>query len=215
MGNRVTSSLKAARQAGDASLVGNAYAFLSYQRTALGHDGVDLAQASCEVARDPHVPAPVRTLLHERAAWAHASVGDAASAEHALARAEEAVREADPADSPDWAAWVDHAEVQIMTGRVWAVLHKPLRAVPVLERALAGFDEAHARDKALYLSWLADAYLDAGEVEQAATITRRCVDLAADVASVRPRLRTAALCERLRPHRALASVAETLELASC
>ena len=46
-----------------------------------------------------------------------------------------------------------------------------MRAVPVLESALARYDDSHARDKALYLSWLADAYLDAGEVERAAAVT--------------------------------------------
>jgi hypothetical protein len=35
--------------------------------------------------------------------------------------------------------------------------------------------------------------------------------LSSDVASVRPRLRTAALCKRLEPHRSLPAVAETLE----
>jgi hypothetical protein len=37
----------------------------------------------------------------------------------------------------------------------------------VLEAALTRYDDTHARDKSLYLSWLADSYLTAGEVEQA------------------------------------------------
>lgn len=36
-----------------------------------------------------------------------------------------------------------------------------LGAVPVLENALSGFNDAYARDKSLYLWWLADAYLNA------------------------------------------------------
>lgn len=55
-----------------------------------------------------------------------------------------------------------------MTGRCWAGLGRPLRAVPLLEDVLEGFDDAHARDKALYSCWLADAYVTAGEPEEAA-----------------------------------------------
>ncbi|KOV57708.1 hypothetical protein ADK64_38210 [Streptomyces sp. MMG1121] len=44
--------------------------------------------------------------------------------------------------------------------------------------ALAEYDDAHARDKSLYLSWLAGAYPPrGGEVEQAATVTARTLDL--------------------------------------
>lgn len=58
-----------------------------------------------------------------------------------------------------------------MTGRCWAEPHQPLRAIPALEDALARYDDTRARDRALYLSWLAAAYLDAGEVEHATAIT--------------------------------------------
>ncbi|MGA5703402.1 hypothetical protein [Peterkaempfera bronchialis] len=100
-----------------------------------------------------------------------------------------------------------------MTGRCWTELRRPLRAVPVLEQVLAGFDDAHARDKALYLSWLADSYLAAGEIEQAAAITGRVLDLSAGVASVRPRQRVTPVLQRLAAHRELPQVAEVLEKA--
>lgn len=64
--------------------------------------------------------------------------------------------------TPDYAAWIDATELDIMTGRCWSELRRPLRAVPVLERALAGYSDAHARDKALYSSWLAESFIDAG-----------------------------------------------------
>ncbi|GAB3012470.1 hypothetical protein GCM10023080_094150 [Streptomyces pseudoechinosporeus] len=58
------------------------------------------------------------------------------------------------APQPDWVTWVDEIELQIMTGRCWTELRC---AVPVSETALARYDDAHARDKSLYLSWLADS----------------------------------------------------------
>ena len=100
-----------------------------------------------------------------------------------------------------------------MTGRCWTELRRPLRAVPVLEQALAGFDNTHARDKALYLCWLADAYLSAGEIEQAATIAAQIIDLSTDVASVRPRQRLAPILRTLATHTNLPNVRDVLEAA--
>jgi hypothetical protein len=103
--------------------------------------------------------------------------------------------------------------MQIMAGRCWTELHRPLRAVPILETVLAGYDGTHARDKALYLTWLATAYLDAGELEQAATTTGPALDLATGVASVRPAARIDKLLRRLQPYQAVSSVRELLERA--
>jgi hypothetical protein len=61
-----------------------------------------------------------------------------------------------------------------------------LRAIGPLEATIGDFSDRHVRDKALYSSWLAEAYLLAGEVEQAADLTARSLDLVADTASVRP-----------------------------
>lgn len=115
---------------------------------------------------------------------------------------------------PDWVSWVDRNELQIMTGRCWTELRRPLRAVPVLEAALASYDDSHARDKALYLSWLADSYLVAGEVEQAVATADRALDLANGIASVRPRARLAPFLQRLGDHRGIATVDAVLEKAA-
>ncbi|MFZ3595833.1 XRE family transcriptional regulator [Streptomyces sp. BH104] len=203
----------AATEAGDTALAGNALAFLAYQ--AVSGDrraGIEIAARSCETA-GPEAAPGVRALLCERLAWAHAVAGDPDETERALAAAESALTEAADAPQPDWAAWVDRTELQIMAGRCWTELRRPLRAVPVLEAGLASYDDAHARDKSLYLSWLADSYLNAGEVEQAATVTDRSLDLSAGVASVRPRKRLAPVLRRLDEHRSLPTVARVLEKA--
>ncbi|MEU0374688.1 hypothetical protein ABZ070_31655 [Streptomyces sp. NPDC006283] len=83
--------------------------------------------------------------------------------------------------------------------------------MPVLESALAGFDDSHARDKALYLTWLADSYMTAGEVEQAAKVTCRALDLTNGVASVRPRRRLQPVLERLAAHRGVTAADEALD----
>jgi tetratricopeptide (TPR) repeat protein len=209
-------SQKAATDAGDAALAGNALAFLAYQglrgdRNAR-QDAVQTAARSCATAGPDAAPG-VRALLYERLAWAHAVAGNADETERALEAARAALGEVDGTPQPDWAAWVDETELQIMSGRCWTELRRPLRAVPVLESALARFSDSHARDKALYLSWLADSYLTAGEVEQAAAVTGRVLDLSSGVASVRPRERLAPVLQRLGEHQALPAVVDVLEQA--
>jgi tetratricopeptide (TPR) repeat protein len=203
----------AASQANDVSLAGNALAFLAYQR--INDDkaaALATAVESCRTA-GPDAPGGVRALLHERLAWAYAVAGNAAETERALAAAQEALSQRSKQPQPDWTTWVDQNELQIMTGRCWTELRRPLRAVPVLEQVLAGFDDAHARDKALYLCWLADAYLCAGEIEQAAQVAHRVIDLSAGVASVRPRQRLAPVLNGLAAHRTVPAVREALEAA--
>ncbi|MEU1265558.1 helix-turn-helix transcriptional regulator [Streptomyces cellulosae] len=205
-------SMAAAHEAGDSSLLGNAYAFLAYQ-TADRAQAAEMAARSCATINDG-TPAGVRALLHERKAWACAIAGQPAETERALEAARTALAEQqDGEEQPDWAAWVDETELDIMTGRCWTELRRPLRAVPVLTRALDRYDDAHARDKSLYLTWLADAYLTAGEVEAAATVTNRALDLSIGVASVRPRQRLAPVLTQLGQHRNVPAVRGVLERA--
>lgn len=202
-------SHEAAVEAGDLPLAGNALAFLAYQ--CLPEDprgGRELAVRSVAEA-GAGAPPGVRALLHQRLAWAHASAGEPCAAERALAAAEAALTEID-GPQPDWARWVDHTEVQIMAGRCWTEFHRPLRAVPVLEKALGRYDDTHARDKSIYLSWLARAYLTAGEPEEAAVVVGRALELSADVSSARPCAHLAPVLRRLDAHRAVGKVAEVL-----
>ncbi|MEW2382312.1 helix-turn-helix transcriptional regulator [Micromonospora sp. NPDC047707] len=200
-------SLAAAGDCDDQALTGNGLAFLAYQQLALGQLATATAAASCDAAGTSVTPG-VRALLHLRAAWAYAVAGDASAADRHLGAGTTCLAEHDDRPEPDWVYWVDRTEGEIMTGRCWTVLRRPVRAIPVLEAALAGFDDTHARDKALYLSWLADAYLDANEVEQSCATAAAAVRLAGGVGSVRPGQRVDALLTRMEPHRQMVCVAE-------
>jgi transcriptional regulator with XRE-family HTH domain len=204
-------SLTAASDAGDTSLIANSLAFLAYQKVSTGQPGASEAEASCRVADSDETPQAVRALLRERAAWAHAVAGNARATEQSLDLAREALGGGHGRPGPDWALWVDQTELQIMTGRCWSALQNPARAIPALTDALDRYEDTHARDKALYLTWLADAHLDNGDFEQAATVTRRAVALCADVASARPRQRVNDLIGRLELYRDLPAVAELAE----
>jgi hypothetical protein len=101
-------------------------------------------------------------------------------------------------------------ELEIMAGRCWAELRRPIRAIPALESAMSRYGDSHARDKALYLSWLADSYLDAGEVEHAAVTLGRSFDLAENVGSSRTGQRLNSVLSRFQPHGSVGEVGELL-----
>ncbi|WP_141575797.1 helix-turn-helix transcriptional regulator [Actinomadura sp. WMMA1423] len=205
-------SMTAASEAGHTSLMGNALALMSYHRVTAGQRGTEEADAACRVV-DPGTPPAVRALLYERAAWAHAMAGPShvRQVQENLGAATQALTAAADAPDPDWARWVDDVELQIMTGRCWAILRRPDRAVPALEWALARYDDAHARDKCLYMTWLAEAHLEARAIDRAAQTLSKATTLGADVASARPGRRIRAVAARLHPHAATAAVAEVLE----
>lgn len=202
-------SYTAGRDAEDLALAGNALAFVAYQETATNKDGTGTAQASHDVVRAMVTPR-VEALLLERKAFAHAVVGNARQADTALAQARAALRRTADRPEPDWVFWVDEHEIDIMAGRCWTELRRPLRAVPVLENVLATFDDTHGRDKALYLTWLASSYLQAREVEQAATTLVRAHELSNGVASVRPAARISRVAGRLARYRDLPEVSGAL-----
>jgi tetratricopeptide (TPR) repeat protein len=200
-------SLTAAQSSGSRALEGNALALLAYQNLTTGEPAAPFADASCEAAGS-HTPPRVRALLHERRAWAIAhSAGGQDEARRALDRAAVALEEPDGGPVPDWVAWVDHAELQIMTGRCLTRTGQSLQAIAMLRGTLYQFDETQARDKALYMSWLAEAYLDAGEIDAAAETAVQVLALYADVASVRPAERLNPVLRRLSRYPATASAA--------
>ena len=202
-------SYAAATEAGDAGLAGNALAFRAYQLLGEGQPASEMTDRSIHTAEAGGAHPGVLALLYERGAWTYALAGDVEATARALGKAEAALaQESD--NPPDYAAWVDETELQIMTGRCWTELRKPLRAVPALERALSKYGDYHARDKALYLSWLADSYIDAAEQERAIEVVEQAAALATDVASVRPRQRLRKVVSRLEHNSDLAALVSRL-----
>ena len=140
------------------------------------------------------------------AAWAHARAGDPAACERALGEVEQAGT--DPAaDDPTWVYWLDTDEVDIMAGRCWTELGRPLRAVPILHKATAGYGADRAREASLYLSWLAEALIQAREIDQAATVALRALELARRSDSTRAVERVGLLRRLFRPSQAVPAVA--------
>lgn len=128
-----------------------------------------------------------------------------------LSRASEALEEHGQEDEPGYLYWVDAGELQVMEARTYTELHRPLRAVPIFTDVLERYDATHARELALYLSWLVVALADAHEPEQAATTAQRVLDLSADLPSQRTADRAALALTRLDEFRQLPSVRAVLD----
>lgn len=206
-------SKSAAEESGAEDLARNALAYLAYQAAPVdSRAAAGIATYSCDAITE-RTPATVRALLWERCAWARAVAGDGPGTEAALAAAQAALDADNASDpQPSWSAWVDRVELDIMAGRCWTELRRPLRAVPLLVRGLAEFDDAHARDMSLYSTWLAEAYATAGEIEEAARVVSRAAELADGVASSRPRQRIKQVVSALAiEHSAVPAVAELVE----
>jgi transcriptional regulator with XRE-family HTH domain len=187
-------SHRAATEGNCPDLAANALIHISY--AAGGREATAAAESACRAISSSAHPR-TQALLESRRAWSLAVVGDRDEAARALDRARDALSRADDAPAPDWTAWVDATELDIMAGRVWVVLHDHRRSIPALERALALYPAHWARDRALYMMFLADAYIDRGEVERAATITIDALTLTRGIASVRPMTRAREVARRL------------------
>ncbi|MEV1288041.1 helix-turn-helix transcriptional regulator [Micromonospora sp. NPDC049679] len=193
--------MRAAQAGGDVPGAANNLSTLAYQEANVGdpRKAVTLARSAYCGARDA-ASATTRALLLERVAWAHARADESEPAVGALDAVENAFTHRQPADDPAWVYWLSADETAVMAGRVWTQLRRPLRAVPILERATAGYGEETGRETSLYLTWLAESLLQAGEVDRAAETAMRALDLARGADSVRADERVDALRRLFRPH---------------
>ncbi|GAA2663778.1 hypothetical protein GCM10010307_84470 [Streptomyces vastus] len=205
--------MSAARQAEDATLVGNLAGSLAYQYSNTGRtkEGLSLARAALDQAGED-APPKARALYLDRVAWAHTKANEAQPAMRALGEASQALAEDSEArESPQYLYWVEAGELEVMESRVYTELKRPLRAVPLLRDVLTRYDATHTRELALYLSWLAVALADANEPEEAAATAKRVISLSADVASERTAERVRVILHRLEEYRDVPEVREVLD----
>ncbi|GHA78206.1 MULTISPECIES: helix-turn-helix transcriptional regulator [Streptomyces] len=211
--------LSAATQAEDRTLAGNLAGSLAYQLSNTGREleGITLARAALDGA-GPDAPPKARALYLDRVAWAHTKAGGAENAQHAmraLGEASEALSaDSEGSESPAYLYWVDAGELQVMEARVFTELRRPLRAVPILRDVLGRYDATHTRELALYLSWLAVAYADANEPEEAAAVAERVLTLSADIASERTAERGRVVLARLADYADVPEVRAVLDSAA-
>jgi transcriptional regulator with XRE-family HTH domain len=199
--------IRAAHAAGDAPLAANLVSLLSYLYANHGNpfEAALLAHTAASGA-ERSAPATVRALLAERVAWAHARAGELRQSERALGQVDRAFDARRPEDDPGWVYWLDADEVDVMAGRCYTELGQPRRAGPLLRRVLARYDERRAREVALYVSWLAQGHIQAGELDEAARQASRALLAAASVNTARGNERVRFLRHQLQPHAGVPAV---------
>ena len=201
--------VSAAHAAGDQPLAANLLSSLSYQMASMGDrcEAVLLATSAAQGA-GPAATATTRALLGERVAWAQARVGNPQATLRALGQVDEAYADRDPEADPIWVYWLDRDEIDVMAGRCLTELKRPEPAIGLLSRAVERYDDSHARELALYLSWLAEAQVYAGHIDEAATVAARALGLSSTVTSARGTDRIRLIRGLLAPYRGTAAVDE-------
>lgn len=177
---------RAADVARERGIAANLLSTLSYSLANNGRerDAVLLAR-SAALAGSPHAAPLGRALLWDRVAWAHARTGDEQACLRALDAADEAFGRSPGDEVPEWAYWLDRRELDVMAGRCFTQLDRPVRAEPLLRDAVARYDASHSREVALYRSWLAEAYAKRGDVDAACAETMAVLDALEAVNSAR------------------------------
>lgn len=205
----VRGGVLAARGAGNAPLAANLISTFSYQAANTGNpnEAVVLARTAYQGGRPDATPLG-QALLLERVAWSAARSGDLNGCERALGMVEESFSAGRRDDDPDWLYWLNRQEIDVMAGRCYTELGKPAHAESLLTSAMARYDPALVRENSLYLSWLAEDYVQLGEIEHAAGIALQIAALAARTNSARTDTRLRHLAKQLGPYRGVASVAE-------
>ncbi|MBQ6639915.1 MAG: helix-turn-helix transcriptional regulator [Saccharopolyspora sp.] len=179
------SGVAAANGAHDKVLGAQLLSSLSYQTANVGNpaDAALLARSAIMGAQE--ATPLVRTLLLERVAWASAKAGDTEATWRTLDMVDDTY-ERRGADEPEWTYWLNRAEIDVMAGRCLIELGAPGKAAPLLSSAIATYPAEHAREVALYLSWLAESHARAGEFDAA----REALERGRSYSSAMPSART-------------------------
>ena len=98
-----------------------------------------------------------------------------------------------------------------MAGRCFTELKQPARAEPLLRSATSGYDNALIRENSLYLSWLAEDYILLNEIELAAEIATRVLELGSRANSARTDERLRHLARLLRRYKDVQAAAGFLD----
>ncbi|MER5388205.1 helix-turn-helix transcriptional regulator [Saccharopolyspora sp. NPDC002686] len=179
------SGVAAANEAQDKVLGAQLLSSLSYQMANVGNpaDAALLARTAV-MGADGATPA-VRALFLERVAWASAKSGDESATWRALDAVDDAFDQSTGGE-PEWVYWLNRAEIDVMAGRCLIELGRPAEAEPLLSAAIESYPPEHAREVALYLSWLAESHVKALDFDAA----RASIERGRSYAAVMPSART-------------------------
>jgi transcriptional regulator with XRE-family HTH domain len=183
---------------------------LAYQATWTGQPrtAVDILDHALTRTRHP----TARSLLHLRKARAHAALRDPAACRRALARSESELGAASADPSPAWCSWMVAADVAVDSGRCLLDLGHHDRAHQLIGEGLDLLQRPRDKTRGVFLTYEAETFLRAGEVDQAAHAASAALTLANRIGAPRCVKLVHDLAPEFARHRDAPGVAELLEL---
>ncbi|MBO0884904.1 MAG: hypothetical protein J2P17_32135, partial [Mycobacterium sp.] len=203
--------VKAAHAADDRALGANLLSSLAYQETNQNGGRSALLLAASAATGAPKAAPTARALFQERVAWAAANTGDHHTAGRALAEVERLYDQRRADVEPEWTYWLNPDEIDVMAARCFVALKRPEAAIPKLSDVLSHYDPSLTRERALYLSWLAEACIQTGDLDHAVTVATECLELSDSTNSSRTTDRVQHLRQLLQQHASVACVRDFLD----
>jgi transcriptional regulator with XRE-family HTH domain len=191
-----TEALALARQAGDAEVETHALSNLAFQSNVLGRprEAARFTEGAVRAAAGPHGRARLAAIPHLRQAVASALSSDRSGQDKAVTAARKVLDRDSDKPAEEWCAFLGPAELDGVEGTCLIELGQPARAEKLLERAVVGYSNRYARNRALYRVRLARARLDTKAVDGAASAATAVLDdLIGQVASWRVQTELAAV----------------------
>jgi transcriptional regulator with XRE-family HTH domain len=207
-------ALNAANYTGDDVLASRTLSNMARQAVDLnkGREAVRFAKLGQRHAELWGAPSRVIALLAIREAQGHARVGDLFTCEAAIKRAWQEWEQGDDERDPDWALFLNFAELTCLEGMCRLDLGQTQRAQTLLARSEAQQDVTHSRNRGMCLGRLSVAAVGNGDVDHglsAATEALRLVE--SGMSSTRTAAQLKIVHDGMLPHRRARGVEELLE----
>lgn len=170
---------------------------------------VGLARAA---SRLPDTPPLVHAFAAIQQAYGSAIAQDASAFQAAVERAHTLVATAWPTGgSSALGSFCTRPYLAAQEGEGWLRLNQPRRAIDSFTNAVNTWPDRYRRERGVYLSRTAHAYLAASEPGQAATVAAEALTTATTTGSVRVRRNVTALARRLEPFSGQPEVRQLLD----
>ncbi|MHB1596741.1 MAG: hypothetical protein ACYCO9_21980 [Streptosporangiaceae bacterium] len=180
-------ALSLAQAAGDRMLGASILDAMSHQATFTGRyrEAADLAMAARTGTRGI-ATATLTAHFHSMEARAYARLDDETACDRALSDASAVFERRRPADDPEWFRYFDEAELSAEIGHCFRDLRRPQDAAVYASQCLAALDPTVSPRSQFFATMvLADAYLGAGEVDQACATVLDALKLGEPIRSAR------------------------------
>ncbi|MDW4916307.1 hypothetical protein [Streptomyces californicus] len=177
-----------------------------------GREAVRFAKLGQRHAELWNAPSRVTALLAIREAQGHARIGDVLNAEAAIKRAWQEWERGDHELDPDWADFLNLAELTCLEGMCRLDLGQVARAQVLLARSEALQDIAHSRNRGMCLGRLSVAAVQNGDLDHGLAAATQALQLVkSGMASTRTTAQLAVVHDGLIAHRRVRGVGDLIE----